>query len=321
MQLRLPAFLTRKPTLPPTAVALPAPPPVPQDASNDDEDADVVDSADLGVVDLNALPNRLRAVFKDPRYQPPTPPAVAMELMALSRTSEVDLVKAEALFRRDPMLTARVLKVARSPLYGSASVPTIKDAIVRLGARRLNHVVLEAALELRVFRSAVWGHWMERVRRHSTAVGHIASQLAHLGDIDADQAFIAGLMHDIGTAAAIGAIGDRHSDFADIDPIAIAQAFDELHLEVGAIVAEVWQMSAEVKMVIAGHHHVQLKKSPLLAVIVLAEAFANDAGFNISAEIDPFCDDDLVWARQMLDLDDAKIARLGHQLAPIIATL
>ena len=29
--------------------------------------------------------------------------------------------------------THRVLKVARSPLYGAASVPTIRDAVVRLG--------------------------------------------------------------------------------------------------------------------------------------------------------------------------------------------
>ncbi|HEY1100475.1 MAG TPA: HDOD domain-containing protein [Myxococcota bacterium] len=346
MPLHLPQFLSRfaraepaplrpvqmerrdKPAPPPdeedadvlSAIAVPPMPPSEgDDASNDDKD--VVDIDSVGAIDIGGLLQRLRALFHDPRYQPPTPPAVALELMALSRKSEIDLDAAEKLFQKDPMLTARVLKVARSPLYGSARIPGIKDAIVRLGARRLHHVVLEAALELRVFRSTTWGHWMERVRLHSTAVAHIARHLAPRGDVDPDQAFIAGLMHDIGIAAAIGAVGDRHSDFGDLDADALAQALDVIHTEVGGVVADAWQMSSEVKLVIAGHHHVQLKKSPLLAVIVAAEAFAIDAGFAVGAKLDPFIDEDFADARRVLDIDDEKAASIAREVQQLLANV
>ena len=128
-------------------------------------------------------------------------------------------------------------------------------------------------------------------------------------------------MHDIGLAAAIGAVGDRHRDFEDVNAEALAQALDVIHTEIGAAVAEAWQMSTEVKLVVAGHHHVQLKKSTLLAVVVVAEALALDAGFGVGADLDPFIDEDLVWAKKLLDLDDHKLALTAHALQPLLATL
>lgn len=309
--LRIPTFFKKPPS---------TPPPVPGDHS-DDDDGEVLDSHALGVVDLDEVPQRVRKLFRDPRYQPPTPPAVALELLALTRKNEIDFNAATQLFMRDPMLAGRVLKVARSPLYGAAAVPTIRDAVIRLGARRLNHVVLEAALELRVFRSAIWGPWMERVRRHSVAVGHIASHLAYLGSVDPDQALMAGLVHDIGTAAAIGAVGDRHQEFGDVDSAALASVFDELHIEVGGIVADAWQLPAEVKAVVVGHHHVGTTPTPMMAVIVLAEAFAIDAGAGVGNELDPFVEDDLVAAKAELELSEHSMRQLGKDLAPLIDTL
>jgi putative nucleotidyltransferase with HDIG domain len=244
-----------------------------------------------------------------------------MELLVLARKSEVDVGAAAELFKRDPMLAARVLKVARSPLYGSAAVPTIRDAIVRLGTRRLSHVVLEAAMDMRVFRSTTWGAWMERVRRHSVAVGHIAGHIAHLGDVDADQALVAGLMHDVGTAAAIGAVGDKHHEFKDVDPTALGAAFDEIHTEIGTVVADAWHLSAEVKMVIANHHRTSGRRQPMLAVVVLAEAFAIDAGLGAGTELDPFHEEDLRWAKELLNIDDDALVKHRQELEPLMAML
>jgi putative nucleotidyltransferase with HDIG domain len=291
------------------------------DADIDEDDVEIVEASDLGVVDMGAVPQRLRTLFSDPKYQPPTPPTVAMELLVLARKSEVDVGAAAELFKRDPMLAARVLKVARSPLYGSASVPTIRDAIVRLGTRRLSHVVLEAAMDMRVFRSTTWGAWMERVRRHSVAVGHIAGHIAHLGDVDVDQALVAGLMHDVGTAAAIGAVGDKHHEFQDVDPAALCAAFDEIHTEIGAVVADAWHLSAEVKMVIANHHSTRGHRQPMLAVVVLAEAFAIDAGVGSGTELDPFHDEDLRWAKETLNIDDDRLVKIRAELEPLMAML
>lgn len=267
---------------------------------------------------LEGLPQRIRALFYDPAYSPPSPPSVALELVALARHGELDIAEAVSLFQRDPLLMARVLRVARSPLYGAAKVPTIRDAVVRLGERKLVHVVLEAALEMKVFKSDVFGPWMERVRRHSVAVGHIAAHIAGVVGSDPDQALVAGLMHDIGTAAALGAIGND-AFLKKIDPATIARALTRIHTDIGAVVADAWDLNTEVEAVVSGHHHVQKTHDPVLATVVLAEAFAHDGGF--VADGDDVVEDDVTWARECLNVSDERMTRIGRELAPLFAVL
>ena len=310
-----PATTTATPTTAPAAATKKADPMVTRFSS--DEGADAVDAQDAGALDTDLLVKRLQVLFRDPKYQPPTPPSVALELLALSRSPDVDVDDAVALFNRDPLLAAKVLKAARSPLYGTANVPTLKDAVVRLGMRRLHHVVLEAALDMRVFRSATYGPWMERVRQHSIAVGHVAAHIAYLGSIDPDKAMVAGLVHDVGLAAAIGAVGEKSKDFADIDKDALAAALADVHGEVGLMVGDAWQLSAEVKAVVGHHHNVKRKGDPLLAVIVIAEALCDGQGKGIRVEnhdLDPFTHDDLQWAMRVLDVDEQQLQRIDREL-------
>ncbi len=329
LNLHLPAFLSKKKQQPQApdkkggAVVVARFSSEEGDAVNDDDEG-AVDVDEAGALDTGLLVTRLQILFRDPRYQPPTPPSVALELLALSRRSDVDIGDAVALFARDPMLTAKVLKVARSPLYGAAKVPTLKDAVVRLGMRRLHHVVLEAALDLRVFRSATYGPWMERVRHHSIAVGHVAAHVAYLGSVDPDQALVAGLVHDVGLAAAIGAVGERVNDFKDVDKDALAAGLRDIHGEVGLVVAEAWQLSAEVKAVVGHHHEIKRRGDPLLAVIVVAEALCEGQGRGVAVDghdLDPFQHDDLKWAMRVLDVSEHQLQRIDRELQPLFDML
>lgn len=278
---------------------------------------DLIDDVDLG-----GLPHRLRALFLDANYRPPSPPVVALELIALSRKGDLDINEATELFQRDPLLMARVLKCARAPLYGAAKVPTIRDAILRLGERRLKGIVMEAALDLRLFRSERYKSWMESVRRHSVAVGHIAAHIAaHISggvDVDTGQAYVAGLMHDIGFAAALGAV-DQAKDLVVVDPKALGRALERIHTDVGAVVVDAWELNVEVEAVVSGHHHVQKSHDPVLATVVLAEAFAIDGGF--AGQADVGYDEDLAWARRDLGITDEGMTRIGRELAPLFAVL
>jgi len=269
-------------------------------------------------VDLGGLPQRLRGLFHDANYHPPSPPVVALELIALSRKGDLNINEATELFQRDPLLMARVLKCARAPLYGSAKVPTIRDAIVRLGERRLKGIVMEAALDLRLFKSERYKSWMESVRRHSVAVGHIAAHIAGTVDVDPDQAYVAGLMHDIGFAAALGAV-DQAKDLVVVDPKILSRALERVHTDVGAVVVDAWELNTEVEAVVSGHHHVQKTHDPILATVVLGEAFAIDGGF--AGRGDVGYDEDCAWARRELGISDERMTRIGRELAPLFAIL
>jgi HD-like signal output (HDOD) protein len=303
----------------------PRPPPPPPDAGGDD---DVVDIADVDAVDISGLVARLRILFTSKGYQPPLAPTAALRLLELTRRADVDPAKAAAVFADDPLLAARVLQIARSPLYGAAQVPTLRDAVVRLGSRKLHDVTLEAAMDMRVFRSPQYQQWMDSIRTHSIAVGHAARVVAGQIGGDADQAFFAGLVHDVGAAAVLGAVGGRQADFHDITHAALAACMDELHTEVGAMVADAWRMPAEVRAVIVGHHHLDDAdpgRFPIVAV-VLAEALAIDAGFGVISgpggpSMDPLSAEDLSQAKADAGLDSDGWQRLHDMVTPMFAML
>jgi HD-like signal output (HDOD) protein len=315
-----PPRLVTKP--PPAPRSPPTPPP---DAGGDDG---VVDIADVDAVDISGLVARLRVLFTSKGYQPPLAPTAALRLLELTRRTEVDPAKAAAVFADDPLLAARVLQIARSPLYGAAQGPTLRDAVVRLGSRKLHDVTLEAAMEMRVFRSPQYQQWMDSIRTHSIAVGHAARVVAGQIGGDADQAFFAGLVHDVGAAAVLGAVGGRQADFHDITHAALGACMDELHTEVGAMVADAWRMPAEVRAVIVGHHHLDDAdpgRFPIVAV-VLAEALAIDAGFGVTSgpggpSMDPLRAEDLSQALADAGLDGDGWQRLHDMVTPMFAIL
>lgn len=94
----------------------------------------------------------------------------------------------------------RVTTTAQSSLYagGGATVRSLQDAIRRLGIRGLRNIVLEAAMQLRVFRAPAYAECMETIRRHAPVVAHFSHLVARGVRLDANEAFLAGLMHDVG---------------------------------------------------------------------------------------------------------------------------
>jgi putative nucleotidyltransferase with HDIG domain len=289
--------------------------------------ASTVEVEEVAALDVTGLLEQLKRLFRSTSWTPPVPPSVAMKVIALSNDKDANAAKIAALFQQDPMLSARVLRVAKSPLFGSSKLTSIHDAIVRIGLRQMQAVVLEAALELRVFHSEAFGPWMELIRKHSVATAHAARLVAKEFGVDPESAFVAGLLHDVGSAAALGAIGDRPGLFPNVDTGALAAAMDDLHGEVGGIVAEAWKMPAEIHQLVSHHHHVHQATSPnrLLAVLVVSETLATLNGFGVMAEgnvnLDPSLDDDVSWACQVLGVDGNRMQRLVQLTQPVLALL
>src|SRR5215831_7820282 len=81
-----------------------------------------------------ALIDELNKTFASPDYQPPLLPAAALEMLALARDPNVSFGEIVSLLESEPLIAARVLRIAQSPFYsGGARVQTIDDAVMRLG--------------------------------------------------------------------------------------------------------------------------------------------------------------------------------------------
>lgn len=224
----------------------------------------------------------LRRVFGSPGYKPPMLPAVALEIHDLSCRPDIDTGKLIGVLERDPMLAGHVLRVANSPIFrGRDAETSLRSAVLRLGLKNLGEVVFELALHMRVFRSAEYSDLMEQLRRHSTACANLCRLLASRSGQDPENAFLCGLLHDIGIAAILIVLGERRKGEAAVEPTVLAEVIRQIHEDVSGMLVRLWKLPEEVADVVAHHHgKPAVEGAPLLSsVVALADHFATKLGF------------------------------------------
>ncbi len=236
------------------------------------------DQLDSGVAEFGA---ELTALFTSPRYQPPALPAVALKVMEMARRPKVEFEELAKTIEQDTLLAAKVMTRAQSAMYGGSSPPrSLKQAAVRMGVGGLRDLVVEVAMNLRVFRSPGLEKHMEILRQHSLAVAHCARLVCRFASLDAEYAFLCGLLHDVGIAAIFVALGEGALKSRPKNPIALWSAIDHNHHEAGGTVARLWKLPDELAFVI-GFHHQPVQGGyvhPLIAVLCVAQELAAQIG-------------------------------------------
>ncbi len=209
---------------------------------------------DAGAPSRDRLLQALRAL-------PPLPQA-ALEALAALRDERSGNDHCAELIARDQALSARTLRLANSAFYGvPGRVAAIRDAVHLLGRRTLASLVTVATVSAQFPAEAAAARPLLGFWRHALASALAARELARALRLDAETAFTAGLLHDIGRLL-LATVAPAELAQAD----ALARQRDEPlhgfevallghdHVAVGALVARHWQFPAEVVDAIAGHH-------------------------------------------------------------------
>ncbi|NJM13364.1 MAG: HDOD domain-containing protein [Synechococcaceae cyanobacterium SM1_2_3] len=156
----------------------------------------------------HSLQDQIIHALSSDALQLPAFPAVAMKLQQALSSPNAKIADLETLIINDQALSSQILRVANSSFYqGLQRVVSIRKAIIRLGARQVASLALSIAQRsLYVTRSALLGRYMERLWRHAfvsaTGCQWLASHCGHKQSADA--AYMAGLLHDIGTGDPAG---------------------------------------------------------------------------------------------------------------------
>lgn len=257
---------------------------------------------------------RLLTVFRNPKYTPPKLPQVGVELLEMSRRPDVDLNQVLKLLEKDALLAASVLKVARSPAFaGSMEVVSLHQALVRLGLKTLTEIVLQATMDLEVFRAPGYEETMEQLSKHSAVTAHLTRFICSASDVPNDYAFLCGLMLDIGVAASLAVIAHRRRQ-----PPALSQVWagiDEASPEAGAVVAQAWNLPAQVAEVIRLHRQVVVdgKVHRVAAATALADGFAIEAGYGVAEQRAEDGTRHVEYAARFLNMESKRLDRLRKQ--------
>lgn len=191
----------------------------------------------------------------------------------------------------DPSLASQVLRVANSSFYGGlSSVNTVKDAIVRLGLARIVQIAtLVMQKGLFASKDSATGQHLDKLWQHSVAVAlgseWLAKRLSYAAL--AEEAFMAGLFHDIGELLLIRCIEDlRIKDPGMVLPDdLIREIIDSQHQEKGGWLLKSWNLS-EVYCGVAGtHHHRVTEETGTVELIVrVADMVAYKLGIAPNAQ-------------------------------------
>jgi HD-like signal output (HDOD) protein len=139
-------------------------------------------------------------------------PIVAMQVLQLTNSPQVDNRAIKECIENDPALTGKILRVVNSSLFGlSREVSDLNQAIALLGSKPLKLLVLGFSLPNNLFASVeseILMHYWRRALTKAVAGREISETLWNL---PGDEAFIAGLLQDLGLLLLIQQVGEPYA--------------------------------------------------------------------------------------------------------------
>jgi putative nucleotidyltransferase with HDIG domain len=255
----------------------------------------------------------------------PTLPTVVSKMIQLVDNPKTSASSLARLIYTDQALTARILKLANSAYYGfPREISTVNMAIVVLGF----NTVKEMGLSLSVFEVFKVGPGdaafdISRFWQHSIGCGSAARMLARrLNYHLTGEAFVAGLLHDIGkiimrqymAAEFADIIGKVSGGGMDLDE-AEMEVVGATHAQVGAWLAEKWNLPRFIVDAIAFHHAPgEAREDPVLVgIVAVANHLCHLNQIGGSGRLIPKKPDAAVWdifAKENLALDESDLSGL-----------
>ena len=182
----------------------------------------------------------------------------------------------------DAALSAEVLRLANSPLFGPRNgVKNVAHAVAVVGSRRLTGLLLTLSMS-KFLKRAGKTDTMRRSWRHNLASAVAAREFAKSFSRDTDEAYNAALFHDVGRLAFMVIDPNFYQDAVghdcDLQELETAR-FGIDHCEAGAWVIEQWRLPRQF-MAVALHHHAPQPENELTMLVNASCVVANHLGFS-----------------------------------------
>lgn len=195
----------------------------------------------------------------------PSIPSVYTKLLTLLNSDSVGVGEVAQLIERDPAMTAKVLQIVNSSFYGlRRNIVTAKDAVVMLGMQTTKGLVLSQEVFRAFNNKGVSPKLIDDLWNHSLLTANIARYIVKLQEgsaADADLAFTAGMMHDIGKLLMLEQLPKTYLQYAPTivkdnqESMKVEKMiFNTNHALLGATLLNQWGLSDLIVEPVAFHH-------------------------------------------------------------------
>lgn len=212
------------------------------------------------------LYNQLVRILDDPSLELPQIPQVAQRALVMLRDKNVSFHHLSDLVEQDPVLTAEVLKVANSVAYrGMSEILRLDQAFARIGQRALRSMILAMTFKGVAIRTGGPDRTLgEELWHRSLASGTIMSEMGPRYGLRPDDAFLIGLLHDIGMLAVLKVAHDYQKQTGSKTPRAVFdRVCGEWHEHIGLRLAGWWNLPEPLPDLIGNHHRAAPDGDPL----------------------------------------------------------
>jgi len=218
----------------------------------------------------------------------PCMPALYNEIVEELESPNASVQKVGRIVSRDPGMTAKILQLVNSAFFG-LSKPMVDptQAVTFLGLETVKALVLGLQIFSQFEDPQAPGFSLDILWSHSFSTAIFAKAIAEEEQLDpkvADQAFMAGLLHDLGKLIFMVNFGK----YADLLSTAMqggsvwkleTQVFQTTHSEVGAYLLGIWGLPETIIEGVAFHHcpqrHID-KSLGVVSVVHVADALAHE---------------------------------------------
>lgn len=258
----------------------------------------------------------------------PPLPQVATQALRVSANSDATAEDLRKAISMDPALTSQILKISNSAVFGKMrEVTTLTQAIMTLGFSTIKSVVIAGSAKNLYHRGTVGPQ--ERLLWEHALVTAIASRAfaKSLRFARVEEAFIGGLLHDIGKSVMSLKFPERHASLLrtiyrekgpclDLE----VEAFGFDHAMVGEALVTQWNLAPSLQAAVRWHHdpiNAGDSHRELAAIVALANHLALEEKVGIS---DPsHLEGASRQAMEILDLGPKALVRLKESVRRAIA--
>ncbi len=229
----------------------------------------------------------------------PSLPQAVVKLLEVTLDEDASLSVVTSLAEKDPGLTAQILRLANSPLFGvNRNISTMDQAVISLGMGMVRNIAVSLSIyEAFADLDTLEDFSLARFWQHAISVSIIAKHLAAAADYEEpEEAFIAGLLHDVGQLHMIKLSPDNFKKIVEAAQsgttllAAERKYWSKDHASTGAELLQAYHFPQGIIDAVCYHHHPEdeIEHSlPLVRIVYLANRLAHQAEESVAIVPEP----------------------------------